>query len=57
MNERMLKFGMFCFFVFILCWAAWLGAQAKDIYEHGFIECYETTTFNTTEFLCVKKGE
>lgn len=53
----LMRFGIFSFFVFILCWAAWLGAQAKDIYEHGFIECYETTTFNTTEFLCVKKEQ
>lgn len=53
----LLRFGMFSFFVFVLCWAAWLGAQAKDIYEHGFIECYETTNFYDNAMLCVKKGE
>jgi hypothetical protein len=33
--------------------AAYVGAQAYDIYKHGFIECYQTTTFNGDAFLCV----
>lgn len=53
----LLRFGIFCMFVFILCWALWLGAQAKDIYEKGFLECFETTSFNGDAMLCVKKGE
>lgn len=36
--------------------AAYIGAQAYDIYKHGFIECYQTTTFNGDEFLCVAKN-
>jgi hypothetical protein len=35
--------------------AAYIGAQAYDIYKHGFIECYQTTTFNGDEFLCIAK--
>jgi hypothetical protein len=35
--------------------AAYIGAQAYDIWRHGFIECYQTTTFYGDEFLCVAR--
>lgn len=49
------RLGIFSIFVLILCWASWLGAQALDIYQHGFIECFETTSFYDDAMLCVKK--
>lgn len=33
--------------------AAYIAAQAYDIWKHGFIECYQTTTFNGDAMLCV----
>lgn len=51
----MVKFGIFSIFVFILCWASWLGVQAREIYLHGFLECFETTNFYGNEMLCVRK--
>lgn len=35
--------------------AAYIGAQAYDIWQHGFIECYQTTSFYDNSMLCVKK--
>ena len=36
--------------------SAYIAAEAYDIWKHGFIECYQTTTFNGDEFLCIPKN-
>ena len=41
-------------FVFIMCWALNLAAQGYDIYRHGFLECYQTTSIQGDQYLCTK---